>query len=277
MEPGIEVVVSPGDAPTDEFLRACLAESGVADRDLSVEVVSTSIPLGAAVGTSASVAVAVLVAVDALVGRERSKPDLARAAHRVETVQLGQQSGIQDQIAAAFGGVNHVIMTHYPDAEVVPLRLESVVREALARRLVTVYLNKPHSSSAMHQTVIDAMERGDRLDALEPMRASAKAAVAALTAGDLLAYGRALIAHHEGSRLLHPGLVSADADLVAGLATEAGALGWKTNGAGGDGGSITVLTASDPAPFLTAVREGGFRDLKLRPASRGARVTSVDR
>jgi D-glycero-alpha-D-manno-heptose-7-phosphate kinase len=275
MEPGIEVVVGPGDPPIDEFLQACLAEAAPPFPDLAIDVVSTALPLGAAVGTSASLAVAVIAAVDALAGRTRSRPDLARAAHRVETVHLGQQSGIQDQIAAAYGGVNHIIMARYPVAEVVALHLGDAVREALARQLVTVYLNRPHSSSAMHQTVVDAMERGDRLEALEPMRASAAAAASALRTGDLWAYGAALIAHHEGSRRLHSGLVSSDADRVSSLASATGALGWKTNGAGGEGGSITVLTGADPTEFLSSVRELGFRVLDLQPATQGASASLV--
>jgi D-glycero-alpha-D-manno-heptose-7-phosphate kinase len=277
MEPGIEVVVRPGDAPSDEFLQACLAEAAPPTVDLAIEVVSTAIPLGAAVGTSASLAVAVIAGVDALVGRTRSRADLARAAHRVETVHLGQQCGIQDQIAAAYGGVNHIIMARYPDSDVVPVHLSDTVRTALARRLVTVYLNRPHSSSAMHQTVVDAMERGDRLEALEPMRASAAAAANALCSGDLSAYGEALIAHHEGSRRLHSGLVSADADRVSSVASATGAFGWKTNGAGGEGGSITVLTGPDRAEFVASVRELGFRVLDLRPAIKGATVSTIDR
>jgi hypothetical protein len=56
-----------------------------------------------------------------------------------------------------------------------------------------------------------------------------------------------------------------------------GALGWKTNGAGGDGGSITVLTGPDPAEFVAAVSELGFRVLDLRPTTNGATVMPFDR
>jgi D-glycero-alpha-D-manno-heptose-7-phosphate kinase len=194
---------------------------------------------------------------------------LAAAAHRVETVQLGQQSGIQDQIAAAFGGVNHVVMTRYPDAVVTPVRLSSATRAALGQQLATVYLGKPHSSSAEHQSVIDAMERGDRLDSLEPIRQSARDAVVALEAGDLRAYGRALCLHHEAQRALHPGLVSADADIVTAVAKEHHAFGWKVNGAGGNGGTVTVLLGTDAAPFRAAVKQAGFTVLDLKPAAIG--------
>jgi D-glycero-alpha-D-manno-heptose-7-phosphate kinase len=269
MEPGIEVIIGTGEPPRDEFLQACLVEAE-APPETHVALVSTGIPLGAAVGTSASLAVAVIHGVDRVRTNRRTTADLAAAAHRVETVQLGQQSGIQDQIAAAFGGVNHIVMTAYPANTVRPLGLSGTTADALARGLVTVYLGKPHSSSAMHESVIASMRNGDKLPALEPIRQSAALAAAALESGDLIAYGRALTAHHEAQRSLHPGLVSADADVVTALASERGALGWKTNGAGGEGGTVTVFAPGRAGEVVAAVTAAGFAVLTIRPAKSGA-------
>jgi D-glycero-alpha-D-manno-heptose-7-phosphate kinase len=269
MEPGIEVIVGTGNGPGDVFLQACLAEAG-APPETSVEVVPTGIPLGAAVGTSASLAVAIIHAVDLLIDSPRPTAQLAAAAHRVETVQLGQQSGIQDQIAAAFGGVNHVVMTAYPTNTVRSLRLSAKTAQALASGLVTVYLGRPHSSSAMHEAVIESLGSGDGLPALELIRQSATAAAAALVAGDLAAYGHALIAHHEAQRELHPALVSAEADQVTALAREHCALGWKTNGAGGEGGSVTVFAPGAAVAVERELAAAGFATLRLQPAATGA-------
>ncbi len=53
-----------------------------------------------------------------------------------------------------------------------------------------------------------------------------------------------MIANTEAQGALHPGLVGVDARRVIELAAECGALGWKVNGAGGDGGSVTILSAT---------------------------------
>ena len=50
-----------------------------------------------------------------------------------------------------------------------------------------------------------------------------------------------MIANTDGQRALHADLVGADARRVIDLAARDGAIGWKVNGAGGDGGSLTVL------------------------------------
>ena len=49
----------------------------------------------------------------------------------------------------------------------------------------------------------------------------------------------------EAQRQLDPGVVCADAETAIDVAASIGALGWKVNGAGGDGGSLTVLCGPD--------------------------------
>ncbi len=63
----------------------------------------------------------------------------------------------------------------------------------------------------------------------------------AVEAGDLAALGAAMHANTEGQRRLHPSLVSTDAQRVIAAVAARGALGWKVNGAGGEGGSLAVL------------------------------------
>jgi D-glycero-alpha-D-manno-heptose-7-phosphate kinase len=52
---------------------------------------------------------------------------------------------------------------------------------------------------------------------------------------------------------LHAELVHRDAWRAFEIAGAHGAVGWKVNGAGGDGGSITVLSAADPAARLAMI------------------------
>jgi D-glycero-alpha-D-manno-heptose-7-phosphate kinase len=50
-----------------------------------------------------------------------------------------------------------------------------------------------------------------------------------------------MIDNTDGQAALHPSLVSDDARRIIALARAHGALGWKVNGAGGEGGSLTLL------------------------------------
>jgi D-glycero-alpha-D-manno-heptose-7-phosphate kinase len=50
-----------------------------------------------------------------------------------------------------------------------------------------------------------------------------------------------MIQNTEAQGRLHPELISAHAHQVIEMAHAHGALGWKVNGAGGEGGSVTIL------------------------------------
>jgi D-glycero-alpha-D-manno-heptose-7-phosphate kinase len=50
-------------------------------------------------------------------------------------------------------------------------------------------------------------------------------------------------------------LISADADQVIEIARAHGAIGWKVNGAGGDGGSLTLLCGSRSDAKRAMIRE----------------------
>ncbi len=270
VDPGVEVTVdawpagtgparltidAPGEGPhvlleaaVDEAAvdEAAVDEHGV-EHDLALTV-TAGVPAGSAMGTSASTTVATLAALGALAGRSIDPTELARAAHRVETERLGLQSGVQDQLAAAFGGVNRVEVDAYPAARVVPLALQESTWDALDSRLLVVYLGRPHRSSAVHERVIAELgAEGPTSPRLEALRRTARAAADALEADDLDAYGAALVANTAAQRQLAAGLVSTEAEAVIDLAARRGATGWKVNGAGGDGGSVAVL-----APDLAA-------------------------
>ena len=181
------------------LLEACIDEVGVpAGLDLTVSVHS-EIPAGASTGTSAAVSVALVSALTALRGATVVPEELAAAAHRVEAVRLGRQSGIQDQRSAAFGGINRIEMRAYPhDVGVRAVEVPDEVRWELEHRLVLVLLGRTHVSSAVHDQVIAGLEGASPDDAarlLDPLREAAGAGAVALAAGDLEGYGAALVAN----------------------------------------------------------------------------------
>jgi D-glycero-alpha-D-manno-heptose-7-phosphate kinase len=210
-------------------------------RGLAVEVsVRSGVPAGCGTGTSAAVAVALLGGLAALHREQRSRRDIAYAAHRLEVDLPGVESGIQDHMSAAFGGINYLEIDTYPEATVHQLPTWG----ELGRRLTLVFLGRAHDSSAVHRQVIEDVGGGRASGVFSRLRDAAVAARDAVLARDLDAFGQAMIANTEAQGSLHPGLVSADARRVIDLAAAQGAVGWKINGAGGDGGSVTILSAT---------------------------------
>ena len=149
---------------------------------------------------------------------------------------LGQQSGIQDQLCAAFGGINYIEMFDYPYAAVSPIFVSNSIWWELERRLCLVFLGRSHSSSAVHEMVIrDLEDAGPESPKLEALRRTAQQSRDAVYSGDFPGLGRAMADNTEAQRNLHPRLISPEADQIIAIAREYGALGWKVNGAGGEG------------------------------------------
>ena len=238
---------TPAAVCPDPVLGACLDENEIPDGAWLLEVRS-EVPPGASMGGSASVCVAVLRALDRLRGAEASVPSLVQRAHAVETRRLGHESGLQDQWAAAAGGINLVTVSRYPEVTGADVPLTVATRTALQARLVVVLLACGHDSSALHQQVIAALGPDAASDPrLEALRRCAHYGAQALRDGDLEHYGRLLTRNTDVQAQLHPSLVSDEARAVVAALPVADLLGWKVNGAGGPGGSLTILAADDDA------------------------------
>lgn len=241
---GDRYTIDPGKIEYDKhpLIEASIDIMGL-PKSLTFEVnLYSAAPAGASTGTSAAVTVALLGALDMLTPGRCTPHEIAALAHRVETEKLGLQCGIQDQLCSAYGGVCFIEMFTYPHASVSQIQVPNSIWWELERRLALVFLGQSHSSSDVHKQVIARLDSEDAdKSALEPLREAAYAGKDAMSIGDFEALGRAMIANTDAQAALHPALVSDGAKAVIELARDLGAVGWKVNGAGGDGGSLTIL------------------------------------
>jgi D-glycero-alpha-D-manno-heptose-7-phosphate kinase len=251
-------------------------------RDLDIEVtIFSEAPAGCSTGTSASVSVALIGALDALTPGRMTPGAVAAKAHELETKDLKLQSGIQDQIAAAYGGLCYIEMTQYPNADVSKLQVADAIWWELESRLVLIFLGKTHKSSEVHDKVIRELEGAGRDCAkIAALRLPPAQGKHALLAGDFESFGRAMTENTEAQAALHPSLVSPMARNVIKVAQKYGALGWKVNGAGGEGGSLTILCGSSPSVRRAMIREievihASVRQIPVHLSSYGLRVWEV--
>jgi D-glycero-alpha-D-manno-heptose-7-phosphate kinase len=226
-------------------------------KNLSFEVtIYSEAPGGASTGTSAAVTVALIGALDSLTPGRMTPHEVALAAQRIETEMLHQQCGIQDQLCAAYGGINYIEMYLYPHASVSPIVVSNSIWWELERRLVLIYLGKSHQSSSVHEMVIRGLENaGPDCQQLQDLRGTAPRSRDAIYAGDFVALGAAMTDNTEAQRRLHPALISPEHQRVIDIAQEHGALGWKVNGAGGDGGSVAILCGDVSQVKRAMIRE----------------------
>lgn len=247
-----EVVFGP-----HPLLEACVATMKI-PRGLDIEAtLYSSVPGGSSTGTSAAVTVALIGALDRLTPGRLAPHEVAAKAHGVETDLLHQQSGIQDQLCSVYGGISYIEMQNYPHSSVSPILIPNETWWELESRIVLVFLGKPHSSTKVHECVIQELhaageDGGAKLDVLRKQAALGRDA---LYEGNFVAFGAAMIANTEAQANLHPALVSPKACKIFDIAKRHGALGWKVNGAGGDGGSVTILSSPSRSQEREMLRE----------------------
>lgn len=203
--------------------------------------VRSDAPPASGLGSSAALGVATTAALDRYLGRHLLPYEVARESQALEVEELGLECGVQDQLCAAYGGVNFMHV-RYPEATVFPVPLDPATLCELEDRFMLVYTGKSHFSSGMHQKVIAAYEGGDPKthQAFETLAACAQRGKAALLEGDLDAFAAAMNDNWAAQKDLHPEITTPQVDELEARARAAGAIGFKLNGAGG-GGTATLL------------------------------------
>ncbi len=277
---GDRYVIDPSNVVYDKhpLLEAAVDAMSI-PRDLEIEVnIFSEAPGGCSTGTSAAVSVALIGALDTLTEGRMTPSEVASKAHEIETQMLGLQCGIQDQIASARGGICYIEMSDYPQAQVTRIELSNATWWELESRLVLVYLGRMHNSSKVHEQVIRDLESSGPEDSrMHALRRAASDGRAALLDGDFDAFGKAMIDNNEAQAALHTSLISKRAREVINVAEKHGAVGWKVNGAGGEGGSVTLLSSQSHAAKRAMIRElegigDGVRNIPTYLSRYGLRV-----
>lgn len=219
------------------------------------------IPLGSAgigLGSSSSLAVGVLNALYAYVGKHVSAERLAREACEIEIDRLGHPMGKQDQYAAAYGGFNRYRFNKDESVFVDPIIWKRTTREALNSRLLMFYTGVERLSSTILADQQDGIK--DNAGYLDRMVELSETMREMLVKNELHAVGELLHQGWMGKRKLAPGVTSPRIDELYERARSAGAVGGKILGAGG-GGFLMLYVEQ---PYQDRVR-AALSDLKETP------------
>jgi D-glycero-alpha-D-manno-heptose-7-phosphate kinase len=241
-----------------DLLKAAVKVMGI---DRVDAYVFSDVPAGCGTGSSAAVSVALLGALAALAERYYRPDEVARLAHELETKELGIESGVQDQLAAAIGGIGYHVIDPYPKCSSSPIRLPAETIWELESRLLLVYSGERHLSGDVHLKVIGEYQAGKQqtVAAMETLRQTPARAAEALSRGDFGALAEVMNENNAAQKSLHPAITTPLIDHIEEAGRKAGAIGFKINGAGG-GGSVTVLCdAAGRRAVEHEMRRLGFR------------------
>jgi D-glycero-alpha-D-manno-heptose-7-phosphate kinase len=195
----------------------------------------SDLPAKSGLGTSSSFAVGMVNAFYALKGKYRSKKQLADDAIYLERTLCNETGGLQDQIAAAYGGLNRIVFTG-SGYEVHPVVISHDRKRALCDNLLLFFTGFSRYSSGIQDAFVAEMKNEDKTSQLLEMLALVDNAEDILTSkSDMDEFGR-LLDHTWRLKRGMSAMISADMiDSWYDKAIKAGALGGKLLGAGGGG------------------------------------------
>ena len=212
------------------------------------------LPARSGLGTSSSFAVGMLNAFYALKGKYASKKQLADGAIYLERELCAETGGIQDQIAAAYGGLNRIDF----DADgyrVRPVIISPERKRELNDNLMMFFTGFSRFSSDIQEGTKKAI--ADKTAELEEMRKLVDEAEAVLTDKDrdLSEFGRLLDHTWRLKRGISGGISTDIIDDMYETAKKAGAIGGKLLGAGGGGFLLFYVEKDRRAELMEAMKE----------------------
>jgi D-glycero-alpha-D-manno-heptose-7-phosphate kinase len=198
---------------------------------------ATDAPPGSGLGSSSALVVAMLAAVGAATGRRWSPAELARTAYQVERVDLKIEGGMQDQYAAAFGGLNFIEFHGEDRVDVQPLHVPGEVLEELERSLLLAWSGQSRTDGGILRRQVDGVLAGsaESLATLGALKALAETMRDALLGGDLATFAEGLHQGWKQKRRLATGIATPHLDELYAVGRAAGAAAGKVLGAGGGG------------------------------------------
>jgi D-glycero-alpha-D-manno-heptose-7-phosphate kinase len=228
------------------------------------------LPARSGLGSSSSFTVGLLNALHAAAGRMAGKGELAREALRIEQTVLREAVGSQDQIWAAFGGINRIDFHTDGGFDVQPLRLQPARKSALDGSLLLFFTGLSRVAAEVASKKIANL--GARARQLKRMRAMVDEAQEILLdpGRDLYELGALLRESWALKRELADAVSNSRIDEIHAAGMEAGAAGGKLLGAGGGGFMLFLVAPERQAAVIERLKP--LVPVSVRTGAPGSRI-----
>ena len=217
------------------------ANVGTTENGMLTATYSSNSRLGAGLGTTGAVNVALLAAID---GGKSDPLEIAENAYQFE-MQLGNTGGRQDQWAAALGGFNHLLFIG-ERVERLPLEPLQSSKNWLSKHLILVDSGIEHVSGEMHQEVWEKFKQGDSKveEGLLLLRTAAKKMAEGLNRDRRDSVVESLKQVCAGVDLIDEKIHAPFKPVIEPLIEAKHVMGWKAVGAGGGGCAMLLVRPS---------------------------------
>jgi len=222
---GIDDIIHPSVRETLRFMDITKGLSISYDGDL---------PAMSGLGSSSAFTVGLLHALYALKGKMVSKKRLALEAIHIEQEMIKEKVGSQDQVAAAFGGLNRIEFRAQHNIEVVPVTISRDAFVHLQDHFVLFFTGVTRSASRIEEEKMGQLEE-KKTDYKSLMGLVDEAFGILSGEKDLLEFGKLLHETWKLKKSLAPKVSNPYIDTIYETARKNGAIGGKVLGAGGGG------------------------------------------
>ncbi len=233
-------------------IRAALKHYGVTQ---GVEISNQcDLPARSGLGSSSSFCAGLIEAIYALKGEMITKYGLARETIKLEREILAENGGIQDQIAAVYGGLNHIHINNNGSFSVNPVVISDARKSQLNDNLMLFFTGVVRTSSEIAEKQVKSTK--DKTTQLTRMQQMVDDAEKILTnpSEDLDNFGRMLHETWMLKRSLTDKISTSLIDEIYQTAMDNGALGGKILGAGGGGFILFYATAEHQHAIKKSLR-----------------------
>lgn len=227
---------------------------GITD-GLEINIIS-DLPARTGIGSSSSFTVGLLHSLYALQGIMKSKDALAKEAIHIEYGVLQERVGVQDQLAASYGGFNCMRFTDQ-NLEVNPLVISMERKQALQQNLMMFYTGINRFASEILKEQIQKTQEKKITTELKDMYAMVDRGIQILTEKDttLDKFGELMHEAWMAKRALSTAISNNFLDDIYDRAMKAGAKGGKLLGAGGGGFFVFYVPQQKQAEVKIALKD----------------------
>jgi len=192
------------------------------------------LPARSGMGSSSSFTVGFLHALYAIQGIMPSKKQLAEESIHIEQNMIKETVGSQDQVCAAYGGLNHIIFSTNGEINVRPLTLSIDRMEELNSHLMLFYTGIKRTASDVAKSYVENFDNKHKL--LQRIGKMVDEGICILQGNtSICKFGELLHETWVLKKSLSSKVSNKSVDELYSRARKAGAIGGKITGAGGGG------------------------------------------
>lgn len=229
------------------------------------------LPACSGIGSSSAFAAGLVQSLHAMNNEFPDKKTIAEEAIYLERDFLQEAGGVQDQIAASYGGFNRIDF----DADgftVKPVALKKETRDELENNLFLLFTGFTRFSGEI--AAVQKNNIGSRLSQLDEMKSLVDTAENLLAKGRTDDFGRLLDYTWNLKQTLSKDITNHDIDALYSFAKEKGATGGKLLGAGGGGFMLLYVPSENRRDFCEATEHLNF--IPFRFENSGTTIISRD-